>query len=167
MRGDGPIRSAIGSLRRGDGIGIGTGTVCGGLGAVTAWVADKSMTRGAPCSAAFGPTSAITVFCTVGLATNGAGRAPDCRKTALTTITVVAAAAPRTAKESTGRLASLVHSRGPNVPAKVPVPALMRRLSLRRLRTFLHRCCRLHHRGGGGLVLGSDDRADDCRSAPF
>jgi len=35
----------------------------------------------APASAA-----ASAAFCTVGLATNGAGRAPDCRKTAIPTV---------------------------------------------------------------------------------
>src|SRR5580704_1535605 len=159
MRGDGPIRSAMGSLRRGD--GTGTGTLCGGR--VTEWVALMSMTRGPPCSAGFGAASAV--FCTVGLATNGAGRAPDCRKAALTTIRMVAAAAPRMAKESTGRPVTCVHSREPNATASVPARALLRLLSLRRSRTFLHRVCRLH--GAGRLIHGDDDRTDHARAALF
>src|SRR5580693_5847109 len=122
MRGDGPIRSAMGSLRRGD--GTGTGTVCGGRGA-----------------------------------------APDCRKTALTTIRMVAAVAPRMANESTGRPIACVHSREPNDAASVPARALARLLSLRRSRTFLHRACRL--RGAGRLIHGNDDRADHAKTALF
>ena len=98
----------MGSLRRGDGTGI--GTVCGGR--ATECVALISMIRGPVCSAGLGAASAV--FCTVGLATNGAGRAPDCRKTALTTIRMVAAVAPRMANESTGRPIACVHSRAPN-----------------------------------------------------
>src|SRR5580704_16635988 len=159
MRGDGPIRSAMGSLRRGD--GTGTGTLCGGR--VTEWVALMSMTRGPPCSAGFGAASAV--FCTVGLATNGAGRAPDCRKAALTTIRMVAAAAPRMAKESTGRPVICVQSREPNAPASVPARALLRLLSLRRSRTFLHRVCLL--RGASRLIDGDDDRTDYAKTALF
>src|SRR5580704_11327818 len=159
MRGEGPIKSAMGSLRRGDGTGI--GTVCGGR--VTECVALISMIRGPPCSAGFGAASAV--FCTVGLATNGAGRAPDCRKTALTTIRMVAAVAPRMANESTGRPIACVHSREPNDAASVPARALARLLSLRRSRTFLHRACRL--RGAGRLIHGNDDRADHAKTALF
>src|SRR6202051_5139743 len=157
MRGDGPIKSAMGSLRRGD--GTGTGTVCDGR--ATVCVALISMIRGPACSAGFGAASAV--FCTVGLATNGAGRAPDCRKTALTTIRMVAAAAPRMAKESTGRSTACVHSRAPN--DSVPARAFERLLSLRRSRTFLHRACRLH--GTGRLIHGDDDRADHAKTALF
>src|SRR5579862_7407404 len=157
MRGDGPIKSAMGSLRRGDGTGI--GTVCGGR--VTECVALISMIRGPPCSAGFGAASAV--FCTVGLATNGAGRAPDCRKTALTTIRMVAAIAPRMAKESTGRSIACVHSRAPN--DSVPARALLRLLSLRRSRTFLHRVGRRH--GAGRLIHGNDDRAEHAKTALF
>src|SRR5580700_7237712 len=157
MRGDGPIKSAMGSLRRGD--GTGTGTVCGGR--ATVCVALISMIRGPVCSAGFGAASAV--FCTVGLATNGASRAPDCRKTALTTISMVAAVAPRMAKESTGRPIARVHSRAPN--DSVPTRALARLLSLRRSRTFLHRACRLH--GAGRLFRGNDDRADHARAVLF
>src|SRR5580704_19089402 len=163
MRGDGPIKSAIGSLRRGDGTGI--GTVCGGRGAVTVCVALISMIRGPVCSAGFGAASAG--FCSVGLATNGAGRAPDCRKTALTTIRRVAAVAPRMANESTGRPIACVHSRAPSVPASVPARPLARLLSLRRSRTFLHRACRLHHRSAGRLIHGNDDRTDHAKTALF
>src|SRR6202030_1244661 len=159
MRGDGPIRSAMGSLRRGDGTGI--GTVCGGRGAVTVCVALISMIRGPVCSTVFGAASAV--FCTVGLATNGASRAPDCRKTALTTIKMVAAVAPRMAKESTGRSTARVHRRAPN--DSVPARAGERPLSLRRSRTFLHRACRLH--GAGRLIHGDDDRADHAKTALF
>src|SRR5580700_108556 len=161
MRGDGPIRSAMGSLRRGD--GTGTGTVCGGRGAATECVALISMIRGPVCSAGLGAASAV--FCTVGLATNGAGRAPDCRKTALTTIRMVAAVAPRMANESTGRPIACVHSREPNDAASVPARALARLLSLRRSRTFLHRACWL--RGAGRLIHGNDDRADHAKTALF
>src|SRR5580704_18056814 len=157
MRGEGPIRSAMGSLRRGDGTGI--GTVCGGRGAVTVCVALISMIRGPVCSAGFGAASAC--FCTVGLATNGAGRAPDCRKTALTTIRMVAAVAPRMAKESTGRSIACVHSRAPN--DSVPARAFERPLSLRRSRTFLHRACRQH--GACRLIQRDDDRADHADTA--
>src|SRR5580692_3422456 len=159
MRGEGPIRSAMGSLRRGDGTGI--GTVCGGR--ATECVALISMTRGPVCSAGLGAASAV--FCTVGLATNGAGRAPDCRKTALTTIRMVAAVAPRMAKESTGRPIACVHSRDPNDAASVPARALARLLSLRRSRTFLHRACRLHD--AGRLIHRKDDRADHAKTALF
>src|SRR5580692_1757957 len=159
MRGDGPIKSAMGSLRRGD--GTGTGTVCGGR--ATEWVALISMIRGPVCSAGLGAASAV--FCTVGLATNGAGRAPDCRKTALMTIRIVAAVAPRMAKESTGRPIACVHSREPNDAASVPARALVRPLSLRRSRTFLHRVCRLQ--GAGRWIYGDDDRADHPRAALF
>src|ERR1700692_4007909 len=105
MRGDGPIKSAMGSLRRGDG----AATVCGGRAAAIVCVALISMIRGTGCSTGLG--AAAAVFCTAGLATNGADRAPDCRKTALTTIRMVAAVAPRMAKESTGRLVGCLHSR--------------------------------------------------------
>src|ERR1700719_1383145 len=159
MRGDGPIRSAMGSLRRGDGTGI--GTVGGGRGAVTVCVALMSMIRGPVCSTGFGAGSAV--FCTVGLATKGAGRAPDCRKPALTTIRMVAAVAPRMAKESTGRSIACVHSRTPN--ESVPARAFERLLSLRRSRTFFHRACRLH--GAGRLIHGDDDRADHAKTALF
>src|SRR5580693_8757858 len=163
MRGEGPIRSAMGSLRRGDGTGI--GTVCGGRGAVTVCVALISMIRGPVCSGALGAASAV--FCSVGLATNGAGRAPDCRKTALTTITMVAAIAPRMAKESTGRSMSCIHSRAPNDPASVPARALPRLLSLRRSRTFLHRACRLYGRSIGRLFHRNDDRTDHAMGTFF
>src|ERR1700719_4291084 len=156
MRGEGPIRSAMGSLRRGDGTGI--GTVCG---RATVCVALISMTRGPVCSAALGAASAV--FCTVGLATNGAGRAPDCRKAALTTIRMVAAVAPRIAKESTGRSIACVHSRAPN--DSVPARVFERLLSLRRSRTFLHRACRLHC--ADRLIHGDDDRADYAKTALF
>src|ERR1700688_2328879 len=157
MRGEGPIRSAMGSLRRGDGTGI--GTVCGDR--TTECVALISMIRGPVCSAGFGVASAV--FCTVGLATNGAGRAPDCRKTALTTIRMVAAAAPRMAKESTGRPIACIQSREPNDAVSVPERALARLLSLRRSRTFLHRAGRLH--GAGRWIHGNDDRADHATGA--
>src|SRR5580700_1831383 len=157
IRGDGPIKSAMGSLRRGD--GTGTGTVCDGR--ATVCVALISMIRGPACSAGFGAASAV--FCTVGLATNGAGRAPDCRKTALTTIRMVAAIAPRMANESTGRSIACSHSRAPN--DSVPARALARLLSLRRSRTFLHRAGRLH--GAGRLIHGDDDRTDHAKAALF
>src|SRR5580692_2126879 len=121
MRGDGAIRSAIGSLRRGD--GVGTGTACGDRGAATEWVALKSTTRGA----GFADVSTTSDFGRAGLATNGAGRAPVCRNTALTTMTMVAATAPRMANESTGRSAKPDHSRDPTDPARVPARALPRR----------------------------------------
>src|ERR1700731_3541062 len=161
MRGDGPIKSAMGSLRRGDGTGI--GTVCGGRGTVC--VALISMIRGPVCSVGFGAASGV--FCTVGLATNGAGRAPDCRKTALTTITMVAAVAPRMAKESTGRSISCINSRDPNDPASVPARAPPRLLSLRRSRTFLHRACRLYGRSIGRVFHRNDDRTDHALGALF
>src|SRR5580700_2926866 len=150
MRGDGPIRSAMGSLRRGDGTGIGTLI---------------SMIRGPVCSAGLGAASAV--FCTVGLATNGAVRAPDCRKTALTTITMVAAVAPRMANESTGRPIACINSREPNDAASVPARTLARLGSMRRSRTFLHRDCRLHGRNAGRLIHGNDDRADHAKTALF
>src|ERR1700682_6323040 len=159
MRGDGPIKSTIGSLRRGD--GTGTGTLCGGR--ATVCVALISMIRGPVGSAGLGAASAA--FGNVGLATNGAGRAPDCRKTALTTIRMVAAMAPRMAKESTGRPVICVHSRAPNDAASVPARAVVRPLSLRRSRTFLHRAGRRH--GAGRLIHGDDDRADDAKTALF
>src|ERR1700685_3023936 len=157
MRGDGPIKSAMGSLRRGDG----AGTVCGGR--ATECVALISMIRGPVCSVGLGAASAV--FCDVGLATNGASRAPDCRKTALTTIRIVAAVAPRIAKESTGRPIACVHSREPNDAASVTARALVRPLSLRRSRTFLHRVCRLQ--GAGRWIHRNDDRADQARTALF
>src|SRR6202451_1315915 len=159
MRGDGPIKSAMGSLRRGD--GTGTGTVCGGR--ATECVALISMIRGPVCSAGLGAASAV--FGNVGLATNGAGRAPDCRKTALTTIRIVAAVAPRMANESTGRSIACSHSREPSDTASDPARALARLLSLRRSRTFLHRPGRLH--GAGRWIYGDDDRADHPRAALF
>src|ERR1700689_869456 len=97
MRGDGAIRSAIGSLRRGD--GVGTGTACGDRGAATEGGALKSTTRGA----GFADVSATAGLGTAGLAANGAGRPPACRNTALTRITMVPATAPRLADESPGR----------------------------------------------------------------
>src|ERR1700688_3023878 len=159
MRGDGPIKSAMGSLRRGDG----AGTVCGGRAAAIVCVALISMIRGPVCSTGFGAGSAV--FCTAGLATKGAGRAPDCRKTALTTIRMVAAVAPRMAKESTGRLIACIHSREPNDPANVPARARVRLLSSRRSRTFLHRACWRH--GAGRLIHGDDERADHAKTAFF
>src|ERR1700728_395902 len=165
MRGDGPMRSAIGSLRRcGAGVGIGTG--CAGA-AVTEWVGVVSTLRGATCWCA-------------GLAKNGAGCDPDCKNTALTTITVVIAAAARMAKESIGRSATVVHAPATS-EAAVPDPRPRLRRSLRRSRTFLHRSvgaqrrnvaqvhgiCRLHCPGADNRVRGDVDRADRSWGAPL
>src|SRR5580692_2640113 len=54
-------------------------------------------------------------------------------------ITSVAAAAPTTAKESTGRSVTRVHSRDPSASAVEEPRVFRRRLSLQRSRTFLHR----------------------------
>src|SRR5208282_6891560 len=101
MRDDGPMSSVIGSLRR---TGAAAGAACGACGAATECVVVVSAGLGAACSTGLGRASAVTV-CGVGLMKKGAGCEPDCRKTALTIITTVAAVAPRIAKESTGRCA--------------------------------------------------------------
>src|SRR5580658_5647972 len=74
----------------------------------------------------------------VGLATNGARCEPDCRKTALTMMIKLAAAAPIIATESTGRRASRPHIRPANI-AMMPTKAAPRptpRFARPRLRTI-------------------------------
>jgi hypothetical protein len=74
----------------------------------------------------------------VGLATNGARCEPDCRKTALTMMMKLAAAAPMIATESTGRRASLPHTRPASI-AMMPTNAAPRpapRFARPRLRTI-------------------------------
>ena len=89
---------AIGSLRRIEtdcvmrGDGAGGGTACGGAAISTGF--------GAAGSAAFGRISFVAIH---RVAKNGAGCEPDCRNTALITITAAAVPAPTMANESTGR----------------------------------------------------------------
>jgi hypothetical protein len=120
---DAPIRSPIGSLRR----------AATGMG--VCWL------TGARTTSVDGATSArLSTTCgvEVGLTTNGARCEPDCRKTALTMMMRLAAAAPRIATESTGRRAILGHIRPatnpirPATAAPRPVPRFIRR----RLRTI-------------------------------
>src|SRR5579863_6108265 len=118
MRGEGPIKSAIGSSRR-------AATGCG----VTAVASSRAGIVGTPIAAtgeAFG------------LAKKGVGCEPDCNKTALTTMMTLAAAAATMANESTGRRVALAHSRAANAPPALAARIYKRRSALRRLRTFLH-----------------------------
>jgi hypothetical protein len=59
----------------------------------------------------------------LGLSTNGAGREPDWRNTALTTMMALAATAARIANESTGRRAVLAHRRDAKAPPAAAVRA--------------------------------------------
>src|ERR1700691_3375447 len=95
MRGEGPIRSAIGSLRR------------AAMGCATAVAAAGY--AGATGTAGLGGTLAATGT-DFGGAKNGAGCEPDCQKTALTMMMRLAATAARIANVSTGRRDALVHS---------------------------------------------------------
>ena len=124
IRDDGPISSAIGSLRR---AAMGCGT--------TVAAAGRSEAVGA---AAFGELFSITCN-DFEFAKNGDGCGPDCKNTALTTMMRLAAAAARIATKSTGRRVALMQSLTTNDPQAPAARAKAGRLSCRRLRTFLHR----------------------------
>jgi hypothetical protein len=124
---DDPIRSAIGSSRRAV-AGAGVRWLVGARAA--SFCAGFEVARSGRLSADCGGA--------VGLATKGARCEPDCRKTALTMMMRLAAAAPMIATESTGRRASLPHTRPASI-AMVPTNTAPRpapRFGRPRLRTI-------------------------------
>src|SRR5579872_6496958 len=125
---DAAIRSAMGSLWR----AMACAPCAVWAGRIEA--ASGDLVAG-PAGAEPEPVKRSLNFCgrRVGLAKNGAGCDPDCRKTALTMMIKPAALAHRIAMESTGRSAADDHSRSP-IAATMPRRARL----LRRSRTFLH-----------------------------
>jgi hypothetical protein len=161
-----PIRSPIGSLRcatdacvraggaaragAGGGISaprsgalVAEGFAADAIGAVEVAVTAFGAARRLPSAGAV--EFKAVEFKLVGLAKNGAGCMPDCKKMALTTMIRLAAPAHTMAVASTGRWAAVLHSRPPTAAsAAVAKPLSARRALLapllpRRSRTFLHR----------------------------
>src|SRR6185503_531172 len=130
------MSSAMGSLRRAVG-------ACGRAAGGGCTAAVASTGRGGAGAGAGGVVAEVGVGSATcgrtGFAKKGAGWEPDCRKTALTTMTTQAAPAPRMAKESTGRRVNLAQTRKPTEAAAPIAPAATpRRFLSRRSRTFLH-----------------------------
>src|ERR1700722_20268439 len=145
-----PIRVPIGSLRCAAGTWVFAdgATRAGASAARSGTLVDAGLTDGAfgaagPGAGALGAAERLLTAGgnAAGLAKNGAGCMPDCRKMALTTMIRLAAPTHKIAAASTGRWAAVLHRRSPTAAsAAVAIPLPARRLLLvRRSGTLLHR----------------------------